>query len=250
MNALLITAFITGFFGSLHCAGMCGPLALSFNLQGKGNAVVNGAVYNFSRIVAYFLLGTIFGAVGLSFSYAGWQQIISIIMGSVILIFIIMQFISKYNAMQIPLLVKYNNFIKHRIGHAISEKGITAIAALGFFNGLLPCGLVYLALAGAVASGNVINGGLYMALFGLGTLPLMFTFSAFGNYLGIKKRLFIRKYLPAFSATIAILLILRGLNLGIPYVSPHFETATQTMDCCTTTAAAPDASINDQCHSH
>jgi sulfite exporter TauE/SafE len=94
--------------------------------------------------------------------------------------------------------------------------------ALGFFNGLLPCGLVYLAVAGAVASGDTISGAVYMLAFGFGTLPLMFIFSAFGNWLGFKQRLFIRKYLPVFSVTIAILLILRGLNLGIPYVSPAF----------------------------
>lgn len=230
MISLFITAFITGLFGSLHCAGMCGPLALSFNIQNKGNTFVNALIYNVSRIFAYFLLGIIFGAIGLSFSYAGLQQISSIVMGALIILLIIIQYVSRKN--HFPVLTKYTNYIKHKISLAFSAKGLTGIVSLGFLNGLLPCGLVYLALAGAVASGEIWSGGIYMMLFGLGTLPLMYSFAAFGNYLGIHKRILIRKYLPVFSILIASLLILRGLNLGIPYLSPHFDIAGEVMDCC------------------
>jgi len=223
VNGLLITAFVTGLFGSLHCAGMCGPLALSFNLHSKGNALVNGLIYNISRIFAYVLLGFIFGAIGLSFSFAGWQQVASIVSGFVILLII---FFQQWSSAQpgFKWLEKYNNYIKKKIGHSLSQSGVKGIATLGFFNGLLPCGLVYLALAGAVAGGGILIGGGYMLLFGLGNLPLMFVFSAFGNYLGLQKKLLIRRYLPAFSVMIAVLLILRGLNLGIPYISPEFDT--------------------------
>ncbi len=232
MNALLITAFITGFFGSLHCAGMCGPLALTFNFQNKGNAVFNALLYNASRISAYFLLGIIFGLAGLSFSYAGWQQIASVVMGSCIILFILLEQLGNSGVDRFRWFQRYNNFIKRRITAAMQSRGAGGIALLGFFNGLLPCGLVYLALAGAVASGGIFSGGLYMVLFGFGTIPLMFSFSAFGNYLGTRKRIFIRKYLPVFSVMIAALLILRGLNLGIPYVSPHFDNKTAEADCC------------------
>lgn len=209
---------------------MCGPLALSFNMQNTGNAFLNAFVYNISRIFAYFLLGIIFGAIGLSFSFAGLQQLSSIIMGVLIIVLIVIQFVSDKK--QFPFLTKYTNFIKKKISYSFSSKGFSGIVSLGFLNGLLPCGLVYLALAGAVASGEILTGGIYMMLFGIGTLPLMFSFAAFGNYLGINKRLFIRKYLPVFSILIASLLILRGLNLGIPYLSPHFDVAGEVMDCC------------------
>lgn len=237
MNGFLITAFVTGLFGSLHCAGMCGPLAISFNLHNKGNAVINGLIYNVARITAYFLIGIIFGAIGFSFSYAGLQQVASIASGFIILLIIFFQQWSKAQP-HFKWLEKYNHLIKTKIGRALSVNGIKGVAALGFFNGLLPCGLVYLALAGAIAGGNVIAGGVYMLLFGLGTLPLMFVFSTFGNYLGFQRRLQIRKYLPAFSVMIAVLLILRGLNLGIPYISPEINT--------TTTITATGGEIN--CH--
>ncbi len=230
MITLFITAFVTGLFGSLHCAGMCGPLALSFNMQNSGNTFFNAFVYNISRIFAYFLLGIIFGAIGLSFSFAGLQQISSVIMGVLIIVLVLMQYVSHKN--HFPFLTKYTNYIKHKISMAFSAKGFSGIVSLGFLNGLLPCGLVYLALAGAVASGEIMTGGVYMMLFGLGTLPLMYSFAAFGNYLGIHKRILIRKYLPVFSILIASLLILRGMNLGIPYLSPHFDIAGEVMDCC------------------
>jgi len=222
VNALFITAFVTGLFGSLHCAGMCGPLALSFNLNSKGNPLANGLIYNLSRITAYLLLGIVFGAIGLSFHYAGWQQTASIVAGFVILLIVLFQQ-AKAAQPKLTWIIRYNTFIKNKIGHALSTTGFKGIIALGFFNGLLPCGLVYLALAGALVSGNILTGGLYMLLFGLGTFPLMFVFSAFGNYLGFQKKLLIRKYLPVFSVMIAVLLILRGLNLGIPYISPDFH---------------------------
>ncbi len=230
MISLFVTAFITGLFGSLHCAGMCGPLALSFNTQNTGNTLFNALVYNLSRVFAYFLLGVIFGTIGLSFSYAGLQQWSSILMGVLIIILIVIQYLSHKN--NFPFLTRYTNFIKQKISKAFSSKSFYGIASLGFLNGLLPCGLVYLALAGAVASGEIWSGGIYMMLFGLGTLPLMYSFAAFGNYLGIHKRILIRKYLPLFSILIASLLILRGLNLGIPYLSPHFDIAGEVMDCC------------------
>jgi uncharacterized protein len=222
VNTLLIAAFVTGLFGSLHCAGMCGPLALSFNLHSKGNPLVNGLIYNFSRITAYLFLGVIFGAIGFSFNYAGWQQVASILSGMVILIIV---FIQQLGAAQgkLNIVSRYNTFIKNKIGNALRLSGFKGVVFLGFFNGLLPCGLVYLALAGALVSGDIISGGAYMLVFGLGTFPMMFVFAAFGNYLGFQKKLLIRKYLPVFSVMIAVLLILRGLNLGIPYVSPDLQ---------------------------
>lgn len=222
MTALLITAFITGLFGSLHCAGMCGPIALSFNMQGKGNAVINALLYNASRIFAYALIGMLIGSLGVTFHYVGLQQVAAISMGVMILIIALITWLGAASTVKLPLIKEYTNFIQRKIAQAFKSSSPSRVVALGFFNGLLPCGLVYLAVAGAIASGNTFVGAAYMIIFGLGTLPLMFIFSAFGNWLGFRQRLFIRKYLPVFSITIAILLILRGLNLGIPYVSPQF----------------------------
>lgn len=223
MIGLYITAFITGLFGSLHCAGMCGPLAISFNMHNGGQAAGQSFLYNIARIFAYVLLGIIFGAIGLSFSFAGLQQAASFTMGALIIILVAMQWISNRSVWNWHWLTKGTGLVKKYIATAFSSRQPGSVLTLGFFNGLLPCGLVYLALAGAVASGSMAGGAAYMLFFGLGTLPLMFSFAAFGSYLGLQQRRFIRKYLPVFSMVIAVLLILRGLDLGIPYLSPHFE---------------------------
>ncbi len=229
---LFIAAFITGLFGSMHCAGMCGPLAIAFNMRGGTNSFMHAVAYNASRIFAYAMLGFIFGLIGFGFSLAGWQQIITICAGAVILIFV---FGKKYLAGEKngnSVFQKMINSIRARIQKQFSKHTMQASFALGFLNGLLPCGLVYIALAGAVVSGNIYDGTFYMVLFGLGTFPLMFFFAVSGNYLSVKKRLLLRKALPAFSVVIACLLIIRGLNLGIPYLSPQFEAAQQAAVCC------------------
>ena len=230
---LLIAAFITGLFGSMHCAGMCGPLAIAFNMRGGGNSFLNAVIYNASRIFAYALLGLIFGLIGFGFSLAGWQQIISILSGILILIFVFgKKYFSGLNNGN-SFFQKFVNKIRSLIQQQFSKHTLRSASALGFLNGLLPCGLVYIAIAGAVVSGNALDGSLYMILFGLGTFPLMFFFAVSGNYLSVKKRLLLRKSLPVFSIIIACLLIIRGLNLGIPYLSPQFEAQHQAVVCCT-----------------
>jgi sulfite exporter TauE/SafE len=104
VTALLITAFITGLFGSLHCAGMCGPIALSFNLQGRGNAVVNATLYNAARIIAYMLIGILFGTIGSSFRYAGWQQAAAVSMGVIIILIAILTWLGGSSSPKIPWL--------------------------------------------------------------------------------------------------------------------------------------------------
>jgi sulfite exporter TauE/SafE len=104
---------------------------------------------------------------------------------------------------------------------------------IGLLNGLLPCGLVYLALASAVAAGSAVNGAAFMAFFGLGTLPAMFAIAVFGNFMRQGIRLKLRRAVPAFMTVMALLLILRGLSLGIPYLSPDMDAKAKTPACCT-----------------
>lgn len=229
----IIAALLTGLIGSLHCAGMCGPLAIAFNLRGGGNGFLHAVIYNSSRIFAYASLGLVIGLIGSGFSLAGWQQVISIITGVVILIFI---FGKKYfkglntgNNIFQKLLFKLRQLIQKQF----SKHSLRSVSVLGFLNGLLPCGLVYIALAGALVTGDAFYGARYMIFFGLGTFPLMFVFALSGSYLSIKKRLMLRKALPLFSIVIACLLIIRGLNLGIPYLSPQIVSEQHTVVCCT-----------------
>jgi sulfite exporter TauE/SafE len=85
--------------------------------------------------------------------------------------------------------------------------------------------MVYLAIAGAVSTTHLFEGIAFMAAFGLGTFPAMMALSVFGIVASISVRNRIRQLTPLVIGIMGILLILRGLNLGIPYISPVLETA-------------------------
>ena len=211
-------AFALGLLGSLHCAAMCGPLMLALPVAsgGAGRFVAGRIFYQLGRIATYCLLGVVAGLVGQSIFLAGLQRWLSIALGVAILLGFL---VSKKVAVSAPV-VRLVARLRTVMSAQLQQRGFRALALLGMLNGLLPCGLVYVALAGAVARGSLPDGMIYMALFGLGTLPTMLGISLSGKVFPISLRLKLRRAIPAGVCLLAGLLILRGMALGIPYVSP------------------------------
>lgn len=236
MIQLFFMAFMIGIVGSFHCVGMCGPLALVLPLSNNHFfAKLSGAfIYNAGRIVTYSVFGLIFGLIGQTAALFGFQQWLSIGTGALILLFIIMP--KKYK-MQSSTANCTNGFfaaIRTRLGRLFTKKNKSSLFVIGLLNGLLPCGLVYMAVAGAIAAGDTGSSILFMASFGLGTLPVMWTIAFFGNYVGLSLRQKIRRAYPYMMAMMACLLILRGMGLGIPYVSPKMNAEKEKVQgCCT-----------------
>ena len=230
----LLAAISLGFFGSFHCIGMCGPIALAIPIYSHGGfyKTVSILLYNSGRIVTYSLLGVFFGLVGQGFALVGLQQILSITSGILILSAILLpqQIIVKYSLTNKAF--KLFGIVKSMLAAQLAKKELSSLFILGAFNGLLPCGLVYLAIAASVASNSVLHATLFMAFFGLGTVPLMFSISYFSNLISIWFRNKIRKALPYVTAVMAMLLIARGLNLNIPYISPQRNSSTNSLVCC------------------
>ena len=232
---MLVSALILGLLGSLHCVGMCGPIAfmLPVDRYNSFKKVSQIAIYHFGRLLAYSIIGLVFGLLGKSFYIFGIQQQLSIVIGVLMIVIILLphKTIGKYNLSK-PL-YKFISKIKSSLGKALKKKTADTFLTIGFLNGFLPCGLVYMAVFGAIATGSLVEGSLYMILFGLGTIPLMTTAIYLGKFLNstIKQR--IQKAIPAFVVVIGLLFILRGLGLGIPYVSPApiVETATSAIEC-------------------
>ena len=222
------TAFLLGFVGSLHCAGMCGPLALALPAAGNTTpAYVLGRVaYNAGRIITYCLLGFVFGLVGYTFLMAGLQRWVSIALGVALLLGL---FASRRLALARPVTFAVN-LLKSRMSVLLRRRSLTGLAALGLLNGLLPCGLVYVACAGAAATGSTLAGALYMTAFGVGTVPMMLAISLSGKLVPMALRLKLVKTLPVCVFLLAALLILRGMSLGIPYVSPDISASGPS--CC------------------
>ncbi len=213
---MLFAAFILGLFGSLHCAGMCGPLALALPVVDRTRVgfILGRLLYNIGRIFTYVVIGLIVGTVGQTLALAGFQRWLSISAGALILAGLIFARFSL-NAPVGKLVMR----VKSTFGTLLKKRSYPALFALGATNGLLPCGLVYVAAAGAATTGQVASAAEYMLLFGIGTLPVMLAIPLLGR--GLSLRLPIQKLVPISVAVVAALLIVRGLALGVPYLSPE-----------------------------
>lgn len=220
--AIVIAAFVLGFLGSFHCIGMCGPIALTLPVQHlNGFRKFAGIlIYNSGRVFTYAFLGLLFGVIGMSFNLFGWQQILSILLGSLLVLLFISSFFQKRIFNNQFIQKHWNKYIIRWLTPLFHKKNMGNLFLIGLLNGLLPCGLVYMAVAGALATGNIIYSSLFMAFFGLGTLPAMITMSFAGSFISLTMRNRIRKSVPYIIGFMGILLILRGMNLNIPYLSP------------------------------
>ncbi|KAB1069112.1 sulfite exporter TauE/SafE family protein [Tamlana haliotis] len=232
---MLVSAFILGLLGSFHCVGMCGPIAfmLPVDRSNQAKKVSQIFIYHFGRLLSYSIIGLIFGFIGKQFYLFGFQQQLSIVIGvlMILVVFIPKRIFNKYNASK-PIYRGISK-IKSALGKAIKRKSYDTFLTIGFLNGFLPCGLVYMAVFAAIASGNTASGSLYMAVFGLGTIPLMTTAIYFSQFLKGKTRQRIQNLIPAFIVIIGLLFIVRGLGLGIPYLSPApvYDGITNEIDC-------------------
>lgn len=222
---LFLSAISLGFLGSFHCIGMCGPIALALPIGNKkGLAKITSVfTYNAGRILTYSIFGFLLGLIGQSVSLGGYQQLLSITIGSLLLISVVVKPTSESKNKLSVLTFRFFNSIKNKLSQLFLKSGLRSLFFIGLLNGLLPCGLVYLAVAAAVASGSSIQGALFMAFFGLGTLPVMLSLPLFGNLINLSFRNKIRRAIPLVVGCMALLLIMRGLNLGIPYISPKIE---------------------------
>ncbi|GMN08449.1 sulfite exporter TauE/SafE family protein [Croceitalea sp. MTPC5] len=220
---MILSAIILGLMGSLHCVGMCGPIAfmLPVDRTNKTKKFSQILIYHFGRLLAYSIIGLLFGLLGKGLYVFGMQQKLSISIGVLMILIVLIPYktFAKYNLSK-PI-YKIISKVKNRLGQELKKKSPDTFLTIGFLNGFLPCGLVYVALFGAIAMGNALEGSLYMLLFGLGTIPLMTTAIYFSGMLKGNLRKRVQKTVPAFVVIIGALFIIRGLGLGIPYISPE-----------------------------
>lgn len=227
---MLYSALILGLLGSLHCLGMCGPIAfmLPVDRSSKFKSGMQTSIYHMGRILAYGIIGLLFGLLGKGLNLFGAQQKLSIFIGLAMILLVIIPFhkLGKYRVNQ-PI-YKAVAYLKSTLGASFKKKTTDAFLTIGFLNGFLPCGLVYMAVLGATAMGSAGQGFLYMAVFGLGTIPLMTAAVFFGRVLKSSFKDRIRRLVPVFVIVIGILFILRGMGLGIPLVSPKASEPMET----------------------
>ncbi len=226
----LLAALTLGLIGSFHCIGMCGPIAIALPLKHTNwtQKVAGASIYNVGRAITYGIMGAIFGSLGKGFKLAGLQQWVSIAMGIIMILSILFPILFRHKTIFDGVVNRFIGKLKLAFGKLFKNSSYYSLLTIGLLNGFLPCVLVYVALAGAIASGEIINGSLYMIVFGLGTLPIMLSVSLLGHLISGKFRKQIQKLIPVFIIIIGILFILRGMNLGIKYISPKLNKTNHT----------------------
>ncbi len=215
MTTPFIIGLSLGLLGGLHCITMCGPIAAFLH---KNNSLkMSSVLYNGGRIITYILLGLSVGFLGEGLAIFGYQQIISIISGILVIFFVLIPQLSKWTS-GFGTANKVIVLLRDKLLSITKTKSPFTYLGLGILNGALPCGLVYMALVSSFNTGDSLSAGILMAGFGLGTSPLM-TVIMMGGMAFINK-VKIKRLVPALTVAIGLFLIVRGMALDIPYISP------------------------------
>ncbi len=231
----IISGFLIGILGSFHCLGMCGPIAMAVPSRNdsKLSIVLDSVLYNFGRTLTYTMLGALIGLIGASASLAGYQNSISITTGVVLLIVVLFPKRWSNRINEIPFVKEISRSFRKMFGKILGLRSFGSLFLLGLLNGLLPCGLVYIALTASVASGSVLGSATFMLFFGLGTLPMMASVFILKSIVSVDIRRKLTRLIPVGITIVAILLIMRGMSLNIPYVSPVLpEHVKEKPSCC------------------
>lgn len=235
---MMYSALVLGLLGSFHCLGMCGPLSLAISQQSnRQQYMLSGMVYNLGRTLTYGILGLIMGSVGLGFKMIGLQQSLSIISGTLVCIFAIT---TIFHVSLMPKGIgRWTAPLKRWTAHYFANQKLFSRFILGTINGILPCGMVYIALASSMTQLTPFNSGVYMVIFGLGTVPMMLGIWISGKLISVSFKQKITKATPYLSFVIGVLFILRGLALNIPYLSPKIEMQEDSIEnhCCSPSTA-------------
>ena len=246
MIGILTMALLLGLGANFHCIGMCGPIALAVPLNRKNSwTMISGLIqYNLGRVLSYAILGVFVGSLGMSIHTFGFLQWISIITGGILIIYAWRKYIGDL----FPRLT-HNLFlgglVSRNMGRLIKSESPFKLSLMGVLNGLLPCGMVYVALMNALLAGNIAGSSMAMMAFGIGTLPGMIAVSFLANRVNGNSRKKMTRALPYLLTMVGLMIILRGMNLDIPYISPKVEMV-ETFD--STTGETADMVNMSCCH--
>jgi len=233
MNTFTLTmAFLMGLTGSLHCAGMCGPIiwVMPFGMMSGAKKWIGIGMYHIARISVYALMALVLHSFKNLFQ-PQWQQYISIALGIALLMVGFISFIPNHK-WQVSL--PWAGFVKKNLGHFIGNPTLFSLTMAGLLNGLLPCGLEYMALSSTVTAPTAAHAALLMYVFGAGTMPMLIGITIFRHKASFLRFNHVKKLVPVMMFAFGALFVLRGMNLGIPYLSPKVTVEHQQVkaSCC------------------
>lgn len=235
---MIWTAFTIGLLGSLHCVGMCGPIALALpygqsqkEQPSKWSRLWKVLLYNFGRITTYVVLGAFIGLVSQGLLMAEIQRWVSVGLGVFLIVIAIFAINIESKLLRASWISRFYLYLKMQLQGFMRNSRAASFYKVGLLNGFLPCGLVYMAILGALTAGNFTDSIMYMVLFGLGTMPLMAATALLGQVMSLKVRRSLQRVYPVFMIGFAALLIMRGLNLEIPLTLDVFLMTKEIPTC-------------------
>lgn len=235
-TALLLSALVMGLAGSLHCAGMCGPIVwmMPFHQDRGWRRAWSMGQYHVGRLSAYACLGLVLFSFKELF-HPQWQQYVSLAAGLLLLALGVFYFLPQLG---LKVRLPWTGVVTRALGMVLTQRRKSWLLAAGVLNGLLPCGMVYMALAAALNMETAWQATAVMYSFGVGTLPMMISLSLLRGKMRLPA-MSLRKWTPVIMLLFGCLFVLRGANLGIPYLSPKLEihapsavNSTPTLKCC------------------
>lgn len=239
---VLASSFLLGIGSSLHCLGMCGPLMVAVPFPGIDPGRSFKVLYFLGKALAYGVLGVMVGLLGLRAIWGEAQQYVSIAAGIMIVLMVLFPLL-KPKAIKFP----FQRTFKQVFNRMKDRPRWWHFAQLGFLNGLLPCGMVYIALTAALAGGGPLQGFVAMMLFGIGTSPLLWIVAVMKGRISFSIRQKLKPLSVGSSLLVGLLLMVRGSDMGIPYISPKMDTAKAEWSCCS--GEAPKAGTEvPACH--
>ncbi|RXJ93489.1 beta-carotene 15,15'-monooxygenase [Malaciobacter molluscorum] len=210
METVSIVSIITiAFLGSFgHCIGMCGGIVVAYSSTkvksgwSKQLQALSHVLYSFGRITTYVILGFIFGYVGGVVTFDKTTSGILLLITGTLMILVGLSLSGK---------IKFLTNLEHSVSKSpiyqktfrslISSNSLISFYLLGMLNGLLPCGFVYVFAITAASTGSALWGGFVMLLFGLSTLPAMFSL---GFFISIFKQTSLRNVMIKIASLVVI----------------------------------------------
>lgn len=227
------TALLLGLGGSFHCLGMCGPLMLSVPLDRRTrlSILADRLQYQLGRISAYAIIGALFGLLGTGAVLAGIQRWVALVGGGILILLAIGQWRNLASTIKIPFLERPLFWLRQKIAILLRSNRWYAISSVGFLNGFIPCGLVYVAVLGAMTQVHWLEGALFMTVFGLGTLPMLLGVMWLGGIAKPRFRYYFQYLTPIFLLIGGALLLFRGLEVSFPQELAFWEALNNPVMC-------------------
>jgi hypothetical protein len=225
----LLTIVSIAFLGSFgHCIGMCGGIVLAYSTikvspeSSKVSKTTAHLLYNFGRVFTYTLLGAIFGAIGGVATFSNTANGIMLVFAGVVMILAGLSLMGK---------IKFLTLIEHTFSSSsvykkafqsiLHSKSNMSFFILGMLNGLLPCGFVYFFAITAASTASPLYGALVMFIFGMSTIPAMFSL---GFLSSLASATSFRNMMMALSSVAVILYGAFTLYNGYDYLTNPLRT--------------------------